>query len=263
MVNSELEIQNLWHEFKPNKKNNWVLKDINFSLKPGELVGLLGPSGCGKTSLLRLIAGFDKPSRGLIKKNGEIISDHNFLLSPERRKIGMVFQDYALFPHLNVWDNVCFGINKNDQSIKRANWLLTLLDIYEFKSRYPHELSGGQCQRVALARALAPGTSLVLLDEPFCSLDVEVRSRLRSELSATQHLNHNFSSNYDVFRGPDVNNTQLHLFQAYGAIDDNHNTTSQITYTLQMICPSSSYPDVYFNYDARSNSYMKFTEVTQ
>ena len=183
MVSTELEIKNLWHEFKPNN-NNWVLKDINFSLKPGELVGLLGPSGCGKTTLLRLIAGFEKPKRGLIKRNGQIISDNHYLLPPERRQIGMVFQDYALFPHLNVWENVCFGITKNEESIQRANWLLSLLGIYEFKSRYPHELSGGQSQRVAMARALAPGTSLVLLDEPFCSLDVEVRARLRSELSS-------------------------------------------------------------------------------
>ena len=183
-MNTELEIHNLWHEFNPNKNNNWILKDINFSLRHGELVGLLGPSGCGKTTLLRLIAGFEKPKRGLIKNNGQIISSNHYLLPPERRQIGMVFQDYALFPHLNVWDNVCFGINKNEQSIKRANWLLNLLDIYDFKKRYPHELSGGQSQRVALARALAPGTSLVLLDEPFCSLDVEVRSRLRSELSS-------------------------------------------------------------------------------
>ncbi len=183
-MNTELEIQNLWHEFKPNTNNNWVLKDINFSLSPGELVGLLGPSGCGKTTLLRLIAGFDTPKRGLIKKNGQIISGNNYFLSPERRKIGMVFQDHALFPHLNVWDNVCFGINDKEKSIRRANWLLQLLDIYELKKRYPHELSGGQSQRVALARALAPGSSLVLLDEPFCSLDVEVRSMLRSELSS-------------------------------------------------------------------------------
>ena len=184
MVNTELEIKDLWHEFKPNKNSNWVLKNINFSLKPGELVGLLGPSGCGKTTLLRLIAGFEKPSRGLIKKDGQTISDENYLLAPERRQIGMVFQDYALFPHLNVWDNVCFGITNKKQSLERANWLLNLLGIFEFKNRYPHELSGGQSQRVALARALAPGTSLVLLDEPFCSLDVEVRARLRSELSS-------------------------------------------------------------------------------
>ena len=183
-MNTELEISNLWHEFKPNRNNNWVLKDINLSLRPGELIGLLGPSGCGKTTLLRLIAGFEKPIRGYIKKNGNIISDNDYLIPPERRQIGMVFQDYALFPHLNVWDNVCFGINKKEQSIKRANWLLNLLDIYEFKNRYPHELSGGQSQRVALARSLAPGNSLILLDEPFCSLDVVVRSRLRSELSS-------------------------------------------------------------------------------
>ena len=184
MVQTELEIQNLWHTFKSIDNRNWVLKDINLSIKSGELIGLLGPSGCGKTTLLRLIAGFDKPRRGLIKKNEQIISDTNFLLPPERRKIGMVFQDYALFPHLNVWDNVCFGIKKKKKSIDRANWLLNLLDIFEFKHRYPHELSGGQSQRVALARALAPGTSLVLLDEPFCSLDVEVRSKLRSELTS-------------------------------------------------------------------------------
>ncbi len=183
-MNTELEIQNLWHKFKTSSENDWVLKDINFSLKPGELVGLLGPSGCGKTTLLRLVAGFEKPNLGLIKKNGQTISQNNYLLSPERRHIGMVFQDYALFPHLNVWENICFGITKKRESIDRADWLLNLLDIYAFKSRYPHELSGGQSQRVALARALAPGTSLVLLDEPFCSLDVEVRSRLRSELSS-------------------------------------------------------------------------------
>ena len=134
------------------------------------MVGLLGPSGCGKTTLLRLIAGFDKPTRGLIRKNGQIFSDNNYLLSPERRQIGMVFQDYALFPHLNVWDNVCFGINKQAQSIERAKWLLTLLDIYEFKTRYPHELSGGQSQRVALARALAPVSYTHLTLPTICSV---------------------------------------------------------------------------------------------
>ena len=131
MVNTELEIQNLWHKFGNSTDSNWILSNINFSLKPGELIGLLGHSGCGKTTLLRLIAGFEKPNRGLIKKNGQIISQNHYLLSPERRQIGMVFQDYALFPHLNVWENVCFGIKKKKQSIDRANWLLTLLGIYE------------------------------------------------------------------------------------------------------------------------------------
>ncbi len=184
MINTELEIKDLCYEFENSKNSIWALKNINFSLKTGELVGLLGPSGCGKTTLLRLIAGFEKPNRGLIKRNGQIISDEKHLLAPERRQIGMVFQDYALFPHMNVWENVCFGITKKKQSIERANWLLSLLEIFDLKKRYPHELSGGQSQRVALARALAPGTSLVLLDEPFCSLDVEVRARLRSELSS-------------------------------------------------------------------------------
>ena len=184
MQNTELEIKNLWHNFESNSDQNWVLKDINLSLKQGELIGLLGPSGCGKTTLLRMVAGFEKPKRGSIEKKGQIISSTNFVLPPERREIGMVFQDYALFPHLDVWENVCFGLQKKGHGKDRANWLLKLLGIENLKNRYPHELSGGQSQRVALARALAPGNSLVLLDEPFCSLDVEVRSRLRTELTS-------------------------------------------------------------------------------
>ena len=181
MVSTELEIKNLSHKFKSSEY--WVLENINLSLQEGELVGLLGPSGCGKTTLLRLIAGFDSPNKGSIIKSDQIISKEDYLLPPERRDIGMVFQDFALFPHLDVWRNVCFGISKGSANKDRAKWLLNLLDIYSLKNRYPHELSGGQRQRVALARALAPGTSLVLLDEPFCSLDVDVRSRLRNELS--------------------------------------------------------------------------------
>jgi len=180
-VSTELEIHNLWHEFKSNKNNNWVLKDINFSLRPGELVGLLGPSGCGKTTLLRLIAGFEKPKRGLIMKNGQIISNNHYLLSPERRKIGMVFQDYALFPHLTVMENVMFGL-KNKKNRSRVNYLLNVVGLDSFVGRYPHELSGGQKQRLAIARALAPGTNFILLDEPFCSLDMHVKLKLRSEL---------------------------------------------------------------------------------
>ncbi len=181
LVTTELEIKNLSHRFKSSEY--WVLKNINLSLQEGELVGLLGPSGCGKTTLLRLIAGFDAPKKGVILKSDQIISTEDYVLPPERRDIGMVFQDFALFPHLNVWKNVSFGIAKGSSNKERAKWLLDLLDIYSLKERYPHELSGGQRQRVALARALSPGTSLVLLDEPFCSLDVDVRSRLRNELS--------------------------------------------------------------------------------
>ncbi len=148
----------------------------------GELVGLLGPSGCGKTTLLRLIAGFEKPAKGNISIDNQLVACSERIMPPERRGVGMVFQDYALFPHLDAWKNVCFGL-KRGQDTRRAIWLLDLLGLADLRDRYPHELSGGQRQRLALARALAPGTSLVVLDEPFSSLDVDVRHRLRSELS--------------------------------------------------------------------------------
>ena len=177
-----LEIANLSHHYGDLTSNGQTLNSINLSLDKGELLGLLGPSGCGKTTLLRLIAGFEKPSKGSISFQNQIISSPSYLLPPEKRGIGMVFQDFALFPHLNVWDNVCFGL-KPSQDKTRASWLMDLLGLENFIKRFPHELSGGQRQRLGLARALAPGTSLVLLDEPFSSLDVEVRLRLRNELS--------------------------------------------------------------------------------
>lgn len=173
-----LEATHLWHHYSPGE---WALKDISFELEAGELIGLLGPSGCGKTTLLRLIAGFERPVQGSIYLGGQLISSPQRCLPPERRGVGMVFQDYALFPHLDAWQNASFGCRTAaDQS--RAEWLLVQLGISELKRRYPHELSGGQRQRLALVRALAPGPQLLLLDEPFSNLDVEVRLRLRSEL---------------------------------------------------------------------------------
>ena len=181
MKNSALTIKNLSHIYDKNNDAKFILNSINLRIQKGELLGLLGPSGCGKTTLLRLIAGFEIPQKGEILLDDKLISSSSCLLSPEKRNIGMVFQDYALFPHLNVFDNAIFGLkNKNDFS--RVNYLLNFLGIDNLKNRFPHELSGGQKQRLAIARALAPGTNFLLLDEPFCSLDLKVKLRLRSEL---------------------------------------------------------------------------------
>ncbi len=178
----QVELDGLWHRYRGSASTgDWTLRDIQFQLRPGELVGLLGPSGCGKTTLLRLIAGFEQPDRGVVRIGGQEVAGPHRWLPPERRGVGMVFQDYALFPHLDAWRNACFGLRRGQDS-SRAAWLLELLGLKGLEHRYPHELSGGQRQRLALARALAPGCSLVLLDEPFSNLDVEVRLRLRAEL---------------------------------------------------------------------------------
>ena len=173
-----LEVQELWHRYG---SSSWTLQNIDFSLESGQLLGLLGPSGCGKTTLLRLIAGFERPSQGLISIAGREVASTRRWLAPERRQVGMLFQDYALFPHLTAWQNACFGL-KAGADRGRAQWLLDLLGLQGLEQRYPHELSGGQRQRLALVRALAPQPQLLLLDEPFSNLDVDVRLRLRAEL---------------------------------------------------------------------------------
>ena len=181
MEKEALVIDNLYHKYDKYKHSNWILNAINLKIKTGELLGLLGPSGCGKTTLLRLIAGFEYPSKGKITLNKKEISNKNKILTPEKRNIGMVFQDYALFPHMTVLENVMFGLrNKKDTS--RVNYLIDIVGLDKLINRYPHELSGGQKQRLAIVRALAPGTNFILLDEPFCSLDMHVKLKLRSEL---------------------------------------------------------------------------------
>lgn len=156
---------------------------VTFDVARGELLALLGPSGCGKTTTLRLIAGFERLDAGTIEIGGTLAAHGSLHLPPEKRRIGMVFQEYALFPHLTVADNVRFGLHsyKGDRD-SRVAAVLRLVGLEGLEHRSPHELSGGQQQRVALARALAPEPDVVLLDEPFSNLDAALRVRVRSEV---------------------------------------------------------------------------------
>jgi iron(III) transport system ATP-binding protein len=157
-----------------------VVSELSFALAPGEIGCLLGGSGCGKTTVLRAIAGFEPLQGGRIALNGHWVADANWQLAPERHQIGMVFQDYALFPHMTVANNVGFGLREWSSVDKgrRIDEMLELVGLSDAGKRYPHQLSGGQQQRVALARALAPGPTVLLMDEPFSNLDVELRERL-------------------------------------------------------------------------------------
>ncbi|MEZ5536151.1 MAG: ABC transporter ATP-binding protein [Thiolinea sp.] len=161
-----------------------VVHDISLTVNNGDIGCLLGPSGCGKTTLLRAIAGFEPVSAGQIQLGEQLISSADKHLAPEQRNIGMVFQDYALFPHLTIADNITFGIRKQSRSEKqqRTTALLQLVNLSGYEKRYPHELSGGQQQRIALARALAPRPKLLLLDEPLGSQDLELREVLAREV---------------------------------------------------------------------------------
>ena len=163
---------------------NQILFEVNFSLEESQIGCLLGPSGCGKTTVLRAIAGLENPTKGEIVLNGKKLNGSKIFVEPEKRQIGMVFQDIALFPHLSVNENIQFGIRSlpQNQRDKRSNELLELVGMSQFKKTYPHQLSGGQQQRIALARALAPKPSLLLMDEPLSSLDEELREQLAREI---------------------------------------------------------------------------------
>lgn len=157
-----------------------IVEQLSFEVKKGEITCLLGPSGCGKTTVLRSIAGFNTIHKGTISLAGKVIATPSHAVPPERRNIGMVFQDYALFPHLSVRSNITFGLKKFSGKEQRTvvQHLLELTELTDMADRFPHELSGGQQQRVALARALAPKPQLLLMDEPFSNLDTELRRQL-------------------------------------------------------------------------------------
>lgn len=167
-----------------NYEDYVAVKEVALTVKQGELACLLGPSGCGKTTLLRAIAGFESVSKGSIQIGEEVLSSVKTTLPPESRNIGMVFQDFALFPHLSIEKNISFGIRHQSRKAQRerVKELLNLVNLSGYEKRYPHELSGGQQQRIALARALAPRPKLLLMDEPFASQDVELREMLAREV---------------------------------------------------------------------------------
>ncbi len=161
-----------------------AVKGVSLQLKAGQIGVLIGPSGCGKTSLLRAIAGLEPVSAGRVQLSDRVVSQPGLTAPPEKRRMGMVFQDYALFPHLTVAGNIAFGLHGQASSGKanRIAEVLHLVGLEGVQDRFPHELSGGQQQRVALARALAPKPELLLLDEPFSNLDVDLRERLALEI---------------------------------------------------------------------------------
>jgi iron(III) transport system ATP-binding protein len=182
MQQAILHLHNVTKQFAENTFP--AVDNVSLTLQQGDILGLLGPSGCGKTTLLRMIAGFERSQVGEIRIGGQIVCNSSTCIPAEQRDIGVVFQDYALFPHLNVAENVAFGLKhfSKQQIQKRIAEVINLVRLEGLEKRYPYELSGGQQQRVALARALAPQPQLMLLDEPLSNLDIQVRLRLREEV---------------------------------------------------------------------------------
>tara|TARA_B100000459_G_scaffold120861_1_gene73404 strand:+ start:740 stop:1393 length:654 start_codon:yes stop_codon:yes gene_type:complete len=173
-----LEISNLSHSYVNEIS---TIKDFSFSLKDGEIVSIIGPSGIGKTTLLRIIAGLEEPAEGEVRIKEKLVSSKNFILPPEKRNLGLVVEDRALFPHLNVKKNVMFGINYMEEKESLTREFLELFKVHDLAEKFPHEISAGQQQRVAFARALITNPDILLLDEPFAALDKKLKSDLHVE----------------------------------------------------------------------------------
>ncbi len=179
-MSAVLELKNI----ECRHRGQTIVNNLSFHVNEGDLACLLGPSGCGKTTALRAIAGFEPIHKGEIIIRDFVSSRPGFIRAPEKRRIGMVFQDYALFPHLNVAENIRFGLSHKSKTEQQniIDEMLEVVDLNGFAQRYIHELSGGQQQRIALARALAPNPELILMDEPFSNLDIEMRERLNTDV---------------------------------------------------------------------------------
>ena len=173
-----LEISDLSHSYGDEI---FTITDFSFSLKDGEITSIIGSSGIGKTTLLRIIAGLEEPSEGEVRINEKLVSSKNFILPPEKRNLGLVVEDRALFPHLNVKKNVMFGINYIEEKETLAREYLELFKVLDLEEKFPHEISAGQQQRVAFARALITNPDILLLDEPFAALDKKLKSELHIE----------------------------------------------------------------------------------
>jgi len=185
---SLLRLQSVTRRFAPGDPP--AVDRLSLEVAAGEILALLGPSGCGKTTTLRLIAGFETPDAGTVEIRGRRMAGDGAAVPPEARGVGIVFQDYALFPHLTVGDNVGFGLGRFERAARarRVAEVLELVGLAALRDRYPHELSGGEQQRVALARALAPVPALILLDEPFSNLDADLRAVMREEIQKILRL---------------------------------------------------------------------------